>query len=230
MRTKMKNKRKKGFSLVEILISMSIVVILTVGFLMTINPIAQVNKARDAQRKKDVKKIGASFEEYFNDNGCYPDAYVASLNDKSNCNSSTVFAPWLTPWKCDPRGEPYQVMVGGGSPGCAKWFKVLVKLENVGDLDIPELYRPGSWRGVRMGRPVDFNYGTSSTNISWNDTSHCELTREGSTENGAIRCFYVHEFDGCSAGRADGCRGPNCFLDYNCTSTCRVSCCGNGCP
>lgn len=61
-----------GFSLIELIIAMTIIGILTTGLLVTINPLTQIQKANDAKRKSDLALVQRALEQYFNDNGFYP--------------------------------------------------------------------------------------------------------------------------------------------------------------
>jgi prepilin-type N-terminal cleavage/methylation domain-containing protein len=63
-----------GFTLVELLVVIIIVGTLSVMVLLLFNPIAQLNKANDAQRKQDLAQIRNALDAYFNDHSCYPKA------------------------------------------------------------------------------------------------------------------------------------------------------------
>ena len=54
----------KAFTLVELLVVMTILVILTTMMIGIFNAIGITNKGRDAQRKKDLNRIKVAFEEY----------------------------------------------------------------------------------------------------------------------------------------------------------------------
>lgn len=62
----------KGFTLVEVLITIAILSILTVGVLTLINPVGEVKKGLDAKRKSDLAQIQRLLELYYHDNGEYP--------------------------------------------------------------------------------------------------------------------------------------------------------------
>jgi prepilin-type N-terminal cleavage/methylation domain-containing protein len=49
--------KKSGFTLVELLIVMTIVTLLMIMAIGTINPLAMVAKAKDSERKSDLNKI-----------------------------------------------------------------------------------------------------------------------------------------------------------------------------
>lgn len=65
-------KNSTGFSLIELIIAMTIIGILTTGLLVTIDPLTQIQKANDARRKSDLALIQRALEQHYNDNGFYP--------------------------------------------------------------------------------------------------------------------------------------------------------------
>lgn len=218
---------KKGFTLVEVMIVVLIVIILAVVMTSIFNSTGVFNKARDAQRKKDLGRIKVAFEEYFNDKGCYPDqALIDSLSLASNCNKA-VFSPWLTNWPCDPNKTPYRIAIEDSRFGeCNKWYKVLTQLENKLDSSIPS-----GWDYLTsfiIGEEItseQVNYGVSSPNISWFDVySNPECAAYGG-------CYYkpdpVGQPNVCNSA-GTGCVGPNCYLGI-CKTSCQVACCGAGC-
>jgi prepilin-type N-terminal cleavage/methylation domain-containing protein len=55
----------KGFTLVELLIVMAVVAILAVGVLVGINPIEQINKAKDTSANKMASQLLSAFQRYY---------------------------------------------------------------------------------------------------------------------------------------------------------------------
>lgn len=171
---------KQGFTLVEMLIVMVIIIMLAMAMIGTLNPIALVGKANDATRKKDLARIKVAFEEYFNDRGCYPSDndmvfpnLLSSLKDKRNCGTG-VFSQWgITSWPCDPvTKQPYYIFVDTANNGCPSWYKILTNLDNKTDLQTPAgWYSQTSSMVYGFGdgtvHAKDVNYGTSSSNKSW---------------------------------------------------------------
>lgn len=156
---------KKGFTLVELLIVMTILAIMTVILIGILNPIAIVNKANDARRKKDLGRIKVAMEEYFSDKGCYPTGTkLSELNNGTYCGSDT-FSPWLSSWPCDPsKRTVYTLVVESGL--CPHWFKIYTNLENKQDKDIPAgwMSKTIAYRSINS---YIYNYGVSSTNVNW---------------------------------------------------------------
>lgn len=139
--------KQDGFSLFELLVVIALVAVLTVISVASFSNAKE--KARDAERKSDLNRIKIAFEDYFNDKGYYPISdLVISLNNKSNCESKTVFAPYLVPWPCDPIGNPYKILVNTNR------FMIGTMLEYKSDKDIKTGF-------------TEYNYGVSSSNILW---------------------------------------------------------------
>jgi prepilin-type N-terminal cleavage/methylation domain-containing protein len=66
------NCKAKGFTLVELLITISVIAILTGALLSVLNPRGIQAKARDSQRVSDLSKVKVALENYFSDNRAYP--------------------------------------------------------------------------------------------------------------------------------------------------------------
>ena len=67
-------KHNQSFTLIELLISITIVGILSGLVLAVINPEAIRGKARDTNRKKDLSLISEALGQYYADNNVYPTA------------------------------------------------------------------------------------------------------------------------------------------------------------
>jgi prepilin-type N-terminal cleavage/methylation domain-containing protein len=65
-------KSKLGFTLVELLIVISLIAILSVAVIATIDPVEQANKARDAQVQNDAAEYLNAVDRYFVSTGKYP--------------------------------------------------------------------------------------------------------------------------------------------------------------
>lgn len=85
-----KTARMRGFTLVELLIVIAIIGILTT--LLTANFVGVRQRARDAQRKSDLRQLQSALELYRSDQGTYP--VVASSPYRLNstaCAASQAF-------------------------------------------------------------------------------------------------------------------------------------------
>ncbi len=214
--------RKKGFSLVEVLIVIALVAILGAIMYGTFNPGSQVDKGYDARKKKDLARIKVAFEEYYNDKGCYPSQDLIynswRLHQTDRCNTAVAGFPWLSPWPCQPDGVPYKISVD--SSDCPKWYKAFAQLGNRNDSDIPEGWYSREFRLSDEATNQDVNYGVSSTNVNWYD----KWVHPACYQNdgpGSYNCVYV---DLNCQSISSGCVGPNCYLT-NCIPDCQVARC-----
>lgn len=143
-------KKQTGISLIELLVVVAILaVLLLLWFLVSQT---QLGRSRDAQRKADLDRISIAFEDYYNDNNCYPDPDILQA-----CGSD-VFQPYLDTIPCDPvTGEPYlYVPLDGNQCG---GYRVYAALEDDRDPIIEELGCDGML-GCGVGDP--YNYGISA--------------------------------------------------------------------
>jgi type II secretion system protein G len=62
----------RGFTLIELLIVISLIGVLSSVLIVLINPVTQFKRARDAQRKADIRQIQSALEMYRSDVGNYP--------------------------------------------------------------------------------------------------------------------------------------------------------------
>jgi prepilin-type N-terminal cleavage/methylation domain-containing protein len=194
---------KKGITLIEVLIVMTILTVLVVGSLMTINPILQVNKAKDARRKKDLTRIKVAFEEYYNDKLCYPTE--AEIN---NLECGDNFYSYLNKWPCDPDGSQYGIFIDSENE-CPEYYRVYGKLQWTDDT-----------------QAINCDYGESSSNVDWREfpdeyETGCpsSVAAGGGGETGGEEeeigppssgVCYVKVGDGCNH-KKEGCEAPDCY-------------------
>ncbi len=214
-------KAKLGFTLIELLIVLAIIAILVVVMTGNINPILMVARANDSRRKKDLGRLSVAFEEYYNDQGCYPSqAFIDSISTTSNCGEG-VFRPWLNKWLCDPeRRQPYVIVMENSD--CPEWFKIYANLMDKNDQDIPDgWYELENFRfGYGQLTPDDVNYGVSSTNVTWHEMQLSENCGQG--------CFRRIGTNSCGVTAVcGGGFGGQCFTDSECSAECSVSSCNN---
>lgn len=134
----------------------------------TLNPIALVNKAKDSRRKNDLNKIKIAFEAYYNDKETYPlKNEISEWNISDNCGKEiTKMKSYLRILPCDPNKTPYEIVYVNRNT-----FKVITNLENKKDNHIPPgWYLDGTYIAYST-RKDQVNYGVSSSNILWYDST-----------------------------------------------------------
>ncbi len=101
MRSAIKNKLSntlKGFTLIELLVVVSIIGILAT--LVAANLNSARSRARDAQRKSDLKNIQTALRLYYNDYGVYPrstsgDNYIAGCGNITSPSLCSWGSAWV---------------------------------------------------------------------------------------------------------------------------------------
>lgn len=113
----------KGFTLIELLIVIVIVGILAVLIIPSL--LSGPARARDSERKSDLRKIKAGLESYYNDNNAYP-ANLPVLTQGG--------VPFLTTLPTDPKTHQNYVYITAGNPPNS--YILRATLENTNDKDI----------------------------------------------------------------------------------------------
>jgi Tfp pilus assembly protein PilE len=68
----MKKNHRFGFSLLEVMIVLTIIMVLMMVLIVFLDPIKQIQKIHDSQRKRDLAQTQRILEDYYNDNYYYP--------------------------------------------------------------------------------------------------------------------------------------------------------------
>jgi len=121
--------RIKGFSLIELLVVIGMLALLFSILIGILNPVAQLNKARDTQREHDLDQIKIGLDAYYTDNGCYPNSltfgyqfnlgnviYVKKIPQDFLCSSNTPTNCYL-----------YETDI---TTTCPQWNVLYMKLAN----------------------------------------------------------------------------------------------------
>lgn len=81
-----------GFTLLELLIVITIIGLLAGVLVVLVNPVTQLAKTRDLERKNTLKTLQGALEQYYSDNGAYPTTAGAWLSSEG-----TDWIPGLAP-------------------------------------------------------------------------------------------------------------------------------------
>ena len=109
----MSRQLQKGFTLVELLVVIAIIGILSGILILAINPLQQIQRGRDTQRKSNLATIQSALELYRHDAGSYPTSIYSS---RTSCTSDSLMygsITYLQAVPCDPLGLSPTVYNGG---------------------------------------------------------------------------------------------------------------------
>ena len=171
--------KNKAFSLMELLIVVTILSIVIVGVISYLNPVTIIQRGNDTARKKSLDDAKKILEEYMADTGCYPQpTQVCADSDGASVtchictkNQGTKFS-YFTKDICDPNnttfGFLYQpetvvrpkdyvnnIPAGFNVASCPKWFRIYSVL------DSPYNAAEDIWGCKKGGCGVAPNYGYS---------------------------------------------------------------------
>lgn len=162
--------RNPGITLIELIVVIAVIGVLVTAFVTVINPLEQIQKGRDTQRKNDLAQIQRGLELYYQDHGNYP-----TNSPSYQIQDGVTEYPWGAAW------TPYMRTLPGDpsssqrhiyhSPNLQS-YRLYTSLErggrdqqacNPGGTDCSNV--PGSnLCGSGAAKPC--NYGVSSPNIS----------------------------------------------------------------
>jgi len=156
---KFKNKNIFGFTLVELLVVISII-----GILTMIGAVAYSGaqkKARDTQRKTELNALSNALMMYYNDNGVFPalDIFATTDNVLTGSGGTVYMAKMpVDPKNVNPYIYSYRYDDNVNSSTYRKVFYLFANLENTSDSQCK------SGDEVYTSKGVDFCYGISSPN------------------------------------------------------------------
>jgi prepilin-type N-terminal cleavage/methylation domain-containing protein len=142
------NRPQAGFTLVELLIAITVVILLSMAGVASI--VTQPPKGRDAKRKADLVVLRDALEHYNLDSNCYPQAGTLTTDLKDYIQSS---------FPEDPKtGEAFYYDPLPGGATCHTSYWIYAKLENLNDAAIRETgcssgCGPGNSYNYRVGSP-----------------------------------------------------------------------------
>jgi len=154
--------RRRGFTLIELLIVVAIIGILAA--LLTTNFVAIRERARDAQRKSDMRQMQSALELYRSDNGSYPTSSGFKLpssvvSGDNTCPTAGSFTSngttYMQKIPCDPLNDTTYYNSGYyyySSNGTTYTLAACIENTNDTDQNVTSTSPGGS------GCPVDHKY------------------------------------------------------------------------
>lgn len=194
---------KKAFTLIEVLIVVSIIGLLAVA--LTLSLTHQRQKASNARVKTDLARLKIAFEDYYGDHNCYPPAEWFDTAD--DCGSNAL-SPYLAAIPCNRMtAMPYKLEKDSA---CGTWFKLYGEL--VDPSTDPQAMAQYSGTGSNLG-----SYGVSSSNttVTVNFPTPTPAPSSGGTP---ANTYYCQAINNCSSIPANQTCTPT-YSDANCGGT-----------
>lgn len=153
-------KWQAGFTLLELLIVISVVIILAIIAIALLNPQEQISKVYDVQRKRDLNQITRIFEEYYTDNEIYPVQADVCIDSPTNANGicschmcglssgNSKLKSYASKMFCDPSNPKKRYLYQYDCSNTPQWYSVCASLD-----------KPDSQTNALV-----YNYGVASTN------------------------------------------------------------------
>ena len=171
---------KFGFTLLEIIIVISLLLLLAIAVLVFFNPKFQLEKTWDGKRKKELNTLQKVFEEYYNDKKCYPRPqevcydYQAGSTTCKICGNETTplefenLKSYLSRLPCDPQHPVRDYLYEVDNPDCPSLYRIYVRLSNTKDKAIEEVgcLSGCAPEGYSQNPGEFFNWGITSPNTS----------------------------------------------------------------
>lgn len=156
---------KKGFTLVELLVVITIIMLLAILALIILNPWTQIKKSKDGKRKSDLATLSKVLEDWYNDKQCYPKpseiCYDAPVNNTCHVcgteNSSPSFSPYLSMMICDPEHPAVKYLYNYDDANCPTLYRLFTILSITTDSVIEDVGCSGG-----CGPNLVYNYGITS--------------------------------------------------------------------
>lgn len=229
---------KKGLTMMESLVIITLVILLLSLIIFRLSPKNQINKAKDSKRKSELTILKKVLEDWYNDKNCYPKPEEICYDYQPNsltCHicgdkpSSPNFQPYLNKLPCDPDSKSnknylYEV----DDVDCPSLYRIYTKLDYLADPEIAKTGCPGD----------QLNYGVYSANTSLQcqtPTPQPTSTYQSPTPNPTqtptnIYCrnynsIYISSLEICNiCGSYNDClnRYPEktFYIDYQCQQSC----------
>lgn len=162
-----------GFTLIELLVVIAVVGILVTGLAIAVNPVAQLQKSRDAKRIEALKQIKTALELYYQDYGRYPATTGATSYQMVDAGTGLPVA-WGSAWSSYMPTIPTDPTTGKTfrywADGTQQTFALYANLDRAENtcIGVQTTACPNAAArvGSATGVPGAYNYGVTSGNAS----------------------------------------------------------------
>lgn len=201
----------KGFTITELLLVVTILVILGLVVLVGLNPMTQLLKGYDTRRRADIEKIRIALEAYYSDHDCYPlFPQKDSLNRPTYECGSSFLSPYLNSMPCDPNDQkPYTVYLSPENAVCPQQYAVYAQIYSFFDKEANSIQNCSKTITVHSSDMTigEINYGCSGFSVC-SDHYGCQ--------DGVCKHLSGSEDPGCSTNYCtDNCGGVDCSNPTN---------------
>jgi general secretion pathway protein G len=119
-------KKDRGFTLIELIVVVTIIAVLFVGLAIVFNPLSQLNKSQNTVRQHDLEEIKSSLDMYYDDTGCYPTSITFFRQFVSNDKVYMSTVPEDP--KCQSNGQNCYIYQTDTTSSCPQWNVLYAKL------------------------------------------------------------------------------------------------------
>lgn len=109
----------QGFSLLELIIVVTIVGVLFAALALVFNPAAQFSKADNAKRQHDLEEVRTALATYYDDTGCYPTSL--DFAQKFSLTGKTYMQTIPEDPKCGSSGNNCYIYQTDTTTSCPQW-------------------------------------------------------------------------------------------------------------
>ena len=165
-----KHSARLGFTLIELLVVISIIGILSTMFYG--NFVSGRQKARDSQRKSDLKQMSTMLEVYYNDYGKYPleinGKMTPSWSSSTPSNWGSAFASgyvtYMNTLPQDPTSDRFYLYE---SDATGTYYRLYTSLENTSDTSLAGFATVAQRKkGCGASASMLCNYNVTSPNVT----------------------------------------------------------------
>ena len=151
--------KTKAFTLIELLLVITIITVLATTVMLFLKPFEQIEKSFNIKRKQELSSLQKAFNDYYNDKNFFPNGaeicYSPITPSGNTCScficgleSVTSLPPYINRLPCDPQHGKKDYLY---QYDCSnkQWYKIYTLIETGSSL-------------------TEYNYGTSSGNTPLN--------------------------------------------------------------